>query len=92
MDNPIKDNRIVNDKTFALRLVNFALHTQCSDACSEDEKESMISYGTSLLKYQIDTATEIDEITYLERCNAAEILKKGLKFLGNKNENKKNLR
>lgn len=82
MDNPIKDNRIVKDKTFALRLLSFALETNCADACSEDEKESMISYSTSLLKYQIETATEIHETTYLERCNAKEKLKKGLKFLG----------
>lgn len=82
MSNPIKDNRIVKDKTFALRFLSFALNTNCTDACSEDEKESMISYSTSLLKYQIDTATEKEELDYLERCNAKEILKKGLKFIG----------
>ncbi len=82
LNNPIKDNRIVKDKTFALRLLSFALDTQCGDACGEDEKESMISYSTSLLKYQIETATEIYETTYLERCDAKAKLKKGLKFLG----------
>ena len=82
MENPIKENRIVKDKTFALRLLSFALETNCADACSEDEKESMISYSTSLLKYQIETATEIHETTYLERCNALVELKKGLKYLG----------
>ena len=82
MENPIKDNRIVKDKTFALRLLGFALDTDCNDACGEDEKDSMVSYSTSLLKYQIDTATEQDEIDYLERCNAKETLKKGLKFIG----------
>ena len=82
MDNPIKDNRIVKDKTFALRLLRFALETQSGDACGEDEKESMISYSTSLLKYQIETATDQYELDYLDRCNAKAILKKGLKFLG----------
>ena len=82
MENPIKDNRIVKDKTFALRLLSFALDVDCADACSEDEKESMISYATSLLKHQIKTATEKDELDYLERCNAKERLKKGLMFLG----------
>ena len=82
MENPIKDNRIVKDKTFALRLLDFALNTNCNDACSEDEKESMVSYSTSLLQYQIETATEQDEIDYLERCNAKEELIKGLKFIG----------
>ena len=81
MKNPIKDNRIVKDKTFALRLLGFALNTNCNDACSEDEKISMISYSIILLKYQIDTATEQDEIDYLERRNAKETLKKGLKFI-----------
>ena len=79
--NPIKDNRIVKDKTFAIRLLGFALDIQCSDPCSEDEKESMVSYATTLLKYQIETATEIDEITYLKTCKAELELKKGLKFL-----------
>ena len=82
MENPIKDNRLVKDKTFALRLLGFALDTNCNDACSDDEKESMVSYSTSLLKYQIETATEQEEIDYLERCNAKEKLKKGLKFIG----------
>jgi hypothetical protein len=82
MDNPIKDNRIVKDHTFALRLLSFALDTQCADACSEDEKESFVSYSTSLLKYQIETATDKNEIAYLERCNAKARLKVGLKFLG----------
>ena len=83
MENPIKNNRLVKDKTFALRLLSFALETMCSDPCSEDEKESMISYSTSLLKYQIETATDKDELDYLERCNAKERLSEGLKFLGN---------
>jgi hypothetical protein len=82
MNNPIKDNRLVKDYTFALRLLNFAIDTDCADACSEDEKESMISYSTSLLKYQIETATEQFEKDYLQRCNADERLIKGLKFLG----------
>ena len=79
--NPIKDNRIVKDKTFAIRLLGFALDIQCSDPCSEDEKESMVSYATTLLKYQIETATEIDEITSLDRCKVESELNKGLKFL-----------
>jgi hypothetical protein len=81
MENPIKDNRIVKDETFAVRLLSFALSTDCADACSEDEKESMISYSTSLLKYQIETATDQYEIDYLERCNAKAKLKAGLHFI-----------
>ena len=85
MKNPIKDNRIVKDHTFALRLLSFALDTQCGDACAEDEKESMISYSSSLLKYQIETATDKTEIDYLDRCNARVRLKVGLKFIGKEN-------
>ncbi|MGH1338581.1 MAG: hypothetical protein ACRBFS_20875 [Aureispira sp.] len=83
MKNPIKENRIVKDHTFALRLLSFALDSQCGDASSEDEKESMISYSTSLLKYQIETVTAQNEKDYLKRCNAKAKLKEGLKFLGN---------
>ena len=86
MENPIKDNRIVKDKTFALRFLRFALETQCNDACGEDEKESMISYSTSLLRYQIETSTDQNEIDYLTRCNAKEKLNIGLKFLGVKDK------
>ena len=53
-------------------------------SCSEDERESMISYSTTLLKYQIETVTEQHEIEYLDRCNAEGRLKKGLAFLGKK--------
>ena len=81
-ENPFKDNRIVHDKTFALRFLNFVLKTNCNDASSEDEKESMISYATTLLKYQIETATREDEKDYLDRCSAKIKLKKGLDFLG----------
>lgn len=69
------------DKTFALRFLNFASSVSASDACGEDEKESMISYASKLLKHQIDTATDQDEIDYLDRCNAKEKLKKALLFL-----------
>tara|TARA_R110002049_G_C9175744_1_gene562613 strand:- start:11906 stop:12160 length:255 start_codon:yes stop_codon:yes gene_type:complete len=78
MENPIKDNRIVNDKTFALRFLSFVTDIQCNDAFDETEKESMISYSTSLLKYQIDTATDETEINYLKRCKAKEKLTKCL--------------
>ena len=42
----------------------------------------MISYASNLLKHQINTATEEEEIDYLQRCNAKERLKKGLSYLG----------
>jgi hypothetical protein len=81
--NPIQDNRIVKDHTFALRLLAFAIQTNSGDACGEDEKESMISYATSLLKYQMDTVTDKSEIKYLKNCGAEKRLKEGLEFLKN---------
>ena len=81
MKNPIKDNRLVKDKTFAIRLLSFAFETQCGDPCSEDEKESMISYSSSLLEYQIKTATDKHELDYLERVHAKVRLKKAKLFL-----------
>ena len=67
MDNPIKENRIVKDITFATRLLGFAEDVSVADACSEDEKESMVSYATSLLRYQVKTAIDEAEINYLKR-------------------------
>ena len=82
MINPIKQNRIVQDHTFALRLLNFALDTQCNDSCGEDEKKSMVSYSIELLRYQIQTATNKKEIDYLDRCDAIAEIGRGLRFLG----------
>lgn len=82
MENPIKDNRLVRDKTFAIRLLSFAFYTNASrDASSEDEKESMISYSCKLLEYQIETATDEEEISYLERVSARLKLKEAQKWL-----------
>ena len=82
MINPIKKNRIVQDHTFALRLLNFALDTQCNDSCGEDEKKSMVSYSLELLRYQLKTASNKNEIDYLDRCNAVAKIESGLRFLG----------
>jgi len=67
--NPIKDNRIVSDKTFALRLKNFIKDTVVNDACSFDEQEYLLNVANRLLNYQIDTATDKEEIDYLKRLN-----------------------
>lgn len=80
MENPIIDNRIVKDKTFALRFLSFALSVETADACSFEERESMIRYASRLLEYQINTATDKEEINYLERCDAKEKLKENKKY------------
>jgi len=67
MDNPIKENRIVKDITFATRLLGFAEDVSVVDACSEDEKEYLVRYATSLLRYQVKTAVDEVEVDYLKR-------------------------
>lgn len=41
--NPIIDNRIVSDKTFAVRLYNFLNAVQVNDMAGEEEKEYLLS-------------------------------------------------
>ena len=69
MVNPIKDNRIVHDMTFAPRLILFLEDTQVHDQMSEEEKEYLLRIAKKLFLYQIDTATQIGEVEYLKRVN-----------------------
>jgi hypothetical protein len=64
---PIKDNRIVSDETFAVRFKNFIKDVQVNDPASEEEKEYLLNVANRLLKYQIETATDESEISYLKR-------------------------
>lgn len=66
MINPIKDNRIVNDETFAIRLRDFIKRTDVCDAMSYEEKEYLLRVSEDLLHYQIETATEDSELKYLD--------------------------
>ena len=66
---PIKDNRIVSNETFAIRFRNFIKDVHVNDACSEEEKEYLLNVANSLLNYQIQTATDEKEISYLKRLN-----------------------
>ncbi len=66
MINPIKDNRIVNSKTFAIRLRNFIRDTQVNDAASDEEKCYLLNVAQSLLDYQIETAIDESELRYLD--------------------------
>lgn len=67
MENPIKDNRIVNDTTFALRLKNFIQNVNVCDQPGEEEKEYIQRVAVKLIKYQVETATDEEEISYLKR-------------------------
>ena len=66
MNNPIKNNRIVNDKTFAIRLREFIKNTQINDAASDEEKHYLLDVAQALLDYQIETATDECELKYLK--------------------------
>ena len=69
IENPIKDNRIVSSKTFAIRFKSFIEDVKVNDLASEEEKEYLLNVSNQLLKYQIQTATEEEEINYLKRLN-----------------------
>ena len=67
--NPIKNNRLVSDITFVLRLKNFIENTNVNDICSFEEKEYLLNIINKLLNYQIKTVKDEDEIKYLKNNN-----------------------
>mgnify|MGYP003638854888 CR=1 FL=1 len=68
MENPIKENRIVNDKTFARRLKSHLEGLRASCAMGEEEIEYLQKVADKLLKYQIDTCPK-DEQWYHLNCD-----------------------
>lgn len=64
MNNPIIDNRIVSDKTFAIRLYKFLDSIQVNDIASEEEKEYLLRVASRLLAYQRSTITSTSEREY----------------------------
>ena len=73
INNPIKDNRIVNDKTFAVRLFQFIKDVQVCDAISDEEKCYLLNVAKSLIDYQLQTVSDEKEIRYLS--NIQDLLK-----------------
>jgi hypothetical protein len=71
--NPIKDNRIVDSYTFAVRFKQFLdwipKEFYMSGPHILEEYEYMQVIANDLLKYQIQTATDEKEINYLKRLN-----------------------
>ena len=65
MKNPIIDNRIVNDTTFALRFKNFIQNVNVCDQPSEEEKDYLLMVAYKLLTYQAETAVDSNELEYL---------------------------
>ena len=74
--NPIKDNRIVDSFTFAVRFKQFLdwipENFYMSGPHILEEYEYMKDIADSLLKYQIQTVTDGEEINYLKRLNLYE--------------------
>ena len=71
--NPIVDNRIVDSKTFAVRFKQFLewipKEFYMSGPHILEEYEYMQIIADDLLKYQIQTAIDKEEINYLKRLN-----------------------
>lgn len=68
-ENPIIDNRIVNDYTFALRLKNFISKVEVNDLLSEEEKEYLLHVADKLLRYQKLSVMTKGEREYLKQNN-----------------------
>lgn len=68
-ENPIIDNRIVNDHTFALRLKRFISNVEVNDLPGEEEKEYLLYVADKLIRYQKLTVMSEDEKEYLKRNN-----------------------
>lgn len=66
-NSPIVDGRIVNDPTFAIRLLNFLKDCKVCDQASEEEKDYLIMVAKQLLQHQINTVSAVSEIDYLDR-------------------------
>ena len=71
--NPIKDNRIIDSKTFAVRFKQFLdwipKNFYMSGPHILEEYEYMQAISDQLLKYQIQTAIDKSEINYLKNLN-----------------------
>lgn len=68
-DNPIIDNRIVNDYTFALRLKNFISKVEVNDLPGEEEKNYLLYVANKLIRYQKLTVMTKSEKEYLKQNN-----------------------
>lgn len=65
--NPIREGRIVDNYTFAVRFKSFLEGIEVCDACSEDELEMLRNVAEDLLEWQIETVTDQEEKNYLQR-------------------------
>lgn len=69
MENPIKEVRIVNDITFAIRLKMFISKVDVCDLSGEEEKDYLLSVAEKLINWQRLTVMDKSEKEYLKRLN-----------------------
>lgn len=66
LKNPIKDNRIVSDFTFAARLKNFLEDIKPMDAIGSEELEYFKHVADLLLEWQLKTCSDQSELDYFK--------------------------
>lgn len=69
VNNPIIDNRLVNDYTFAIRFKLFLEGVETSDLPGEEEKEYLLNVANKLIDWQKLTVLNNTEKEYLKRNN-----------------------
>lgn len=69
MENPIKEDRIVNDTTFAIRFKNFINQVDVCDLPGEEEKDYLLCVANKLIDWQRLTVMDKSEKEYLKRLN-----------------------
>lgn len=69
VNNPIIDNRLVNDYTFAIRLKLFLEKVEVNDLPGEEEKEYLLNITNKLIDWQKLTVLNNTEKEYLKRNN-----------------------
>lgn len=67
MKNPIIDNRIVSDKTFAIRLYKFLDSVQVNDMSGEEEKDYLLGVANRLIAHQKATINTASESEYFKK-------------------------
>lgn len=69
VNNPIIDNRLINDYTFAVRLKLFLEGVEVNDLPGEEEKEYLLNVANKLIDWQKLTVLNNTEKEYLKRNN-----------------------
>lgn len=66
LENPIVDNRIVSDVSFAIRFSSFLKGIQVNDPADEEELEYFRMVASKLLTYQMATISTDSEKNYFK--------------------------